>query len=203
MKQQSGAKRPRGIETQSQLLEAAGRVFARMSYSEARLKDIVDESSISSGSLYFHFGNKDDIARAVLDAQQARMKAVLAPIITSDVSAFAKILALFDGLAALIASDVIVQAGITLSMQPVGGLEREFTAPYKSWIATAIELLEEGSRDGSVTLSIPAEEAAEILNETFVGAQVLAGFEDRWASLTTRIQRARPVISAILGSPTN
>ncbi|RGE19219.1 TetR family transcriptional regulator, partial [Leucobacter sp. wl10] len=55
----------RGVDTQIALLEAAGRVFSRMEYDKAKLKDISDDAGISLGSLYFHFGNKDDVAAAV------------------------------------------------------------------------------------------------------------------------------------------
>lgn len=66
-------KRANGLATQRLLLSAAGSIFSRMPYAEARLKDIADEADISPGSLYFHFGNKDDIAKAVISIQQERM----------------------------------------------------------------------------------------------------------------------------------
>ena len=51
------------------LLEASGRVFSRLPYDQAKLKDISDEVGASQGSIYFHFGNKYDIAEAVLVVQ--------------------------------------------------------------------------------------------------------------------------------------
>ncbi|WP_449280826.1 TetR family transcriptional regulator, partial [Leucobacter sp.] len=77
-------KQQRGIRTRTALLEAAGRVFSRMEYDKAKLKDISDDAGISLGSLYFHFGNKDDVAAAVLDAQQERMTEVLSAVVETE-----------------------------------------------------------------------------------------------------------------------
>jgi AcrR family transcriptional regulator len=188
----------RGIESRQALLDAAGVVFARMPYSQARLKDISDESGISPGSLYFHFGNKEDVARAVLAAQQERMTKVLASATAGDSPALEKVIHLFDGLAKLIATDHLVQAGIRLSLQPATGLEITATTPYFEWVDVAARLIAEGASDGSIAETVNVTEAAELLNEIFVGAQVLAGLEDDWHSLPARITRAHWLIRELL-----
>lgn len=48
-------------ERRTQILEAALRVFTRMGYQQARMDDIVKESGLSKGTLYWYFENKDDI----------------------------------------------------------------------------------------------------------------------------------------------
>jgi hypothetical protein len=42
---------------------------------------------------------------------------------------------------------------------------------------------------------------AELLNEIFVGAQVLSGLEDKWASLPRRVAAAQAGIRMLLTSP--
>lgn len=194
-------KRAHGLETQHTLLLAAGKVFSRLAYSEARLKDIADEAEISQGALYFHFGNKDDVAHAVLNAQQERMRFVLADVLAHPSSALDRIFLLFEGLATLVASDELVQAGIGLSMQQGTGLGIESKAPYEEWVAIAAEILQQGVADGSMRSDLDPQAAAELLNEIFVGAQTLAGIEDKWASLPRRVAAARALIFLLLTTP--
>lgn len=193
-----GNKRAHGIETQRAILAGAGRVFSRQAYSEARLKDIADEAEISQGSLYFHYGNKDDIARAVLTAQQERMNKVLQEARESNGTALEKLVSLFGRLAALVASDHLVQGGIRLSMQPDAEIESEAKGPYLEWIRVASALIQSGLEDGSLSPAADAEATAEILNELFIGAQVLSGIDDEWRSFPARIERLNPVLVLIL-----
>lgn len=194
-------KRAHGLETQHALLVAAGRVFARMPYAEARLRDIADEAGISQGSLYFHFGNKDDVARAVLTEQQARMAEILSRVTSLPGTALERILELFEQLSTLIATDVLVQAGIRLSMQPATVFEGESRAPYLEWVDVAESLLKAGINDGSVSPNLDTRVTAELLNEIFVGAQTLAGLEDKWVSLPRRVATARAGIRFLLSGP--
>ena len=48
-------------ERKNQIVEAAMRVFSRVGYQQARMDDIVAESGLSKGTLYWYFKNKDDI----------------------------------------------------------------------------------------------------------------------------------------------
>lgn len=191
-------KRANGIETQNALLIAAGSVFSRMAYSQARLKDIAEEAEISQGSLYFHFGNKDDVARAVFAVQQERMSAVLTEAMEAQGSGLDRVLALMEGLAGLIASDELVQAGIRLSTQPGTGLDLDAATPYSEWVEVTASLLREGVADGSMAPDLDTRAAAGLLNEIFVGAQTLAGVEDRWSSLPRRVASARAGIRTLL-----
>ena len=53
-------------ERKSQILEAATKVFARSGFNKARMDDIVEESGLSKGTLYWYFDSKDDIIIAIL-----------------------------------------------------------------------------------------------------------------------------------------
>jgi len=177
-------------------------VFSRLTYAEARLKDVADESGISAGSMYFHFGNKVDLARAILQVQQERMTAALTEVLQRKASGLDSLLAVSDRLGRLIASDVVVQAGIKLSMQPGTGLETDAKGPYFEWIKIAASLIHQGIEDGSITPTVDVAAAAEYVNVVFVGAQVLSELEDSWASLPERLGRMRPHLIGILGNST-
>jgi AcrR family transcriptional regulator len=50
-----------------QILDAAEKVFAERGIDRARMDDIVEESGLSKGALYWYFKSKDALIRALLD----------------------------------------------------------------------------------------------------------------------------------------
>lgn len=54
-------------ERKDQIIEAAIHVFARKGFYEARMDDIVAESGLSKGALYWYFQSKDEVIAAILE----------------------------------------------------------------------------------------------------------------------------------------
>jgi AcrR family transcriptional regulator len=54
-------------ERKSQILDAATEVFVHKGFDKARMDDIVDETGLSKGTLYWYFKSKSDIIIAILD----------------------------------------------------------------------------------------------------------------------------------------
>lgn len=190
-------KQQRSVETREALLLGAARVFARMSYDRARLRDIAAESGISEGALYFHFGNKDQVASAILAAQQERMTVVLTDTMAGDGPAVEKLFRVMRGLGQLIASDEVVQAGVMLA-GATSTEAAEAHEPFFEWIRIARTLIRLGVDDGSITDTTDPETAAELVNYTFVGAQVVSGLADSWASLPRRLVAVEGALRALL-----
>ena len=53
-------------ERQSQIMEAAMKVFTKKGFSSARMDDIVKESGLSKGAIYHHYNGKKDIFLALI-----------------------------------------------------------------------------------------------------------------------------------------
>jgi len=51
----------------NQIIEAATNVFARLGFQKARMDDIVEESGLSKGTLYWYFKSKDDLIVGIID----------------------------------------------------------------------------------------------------------------------------------------
>ena len=62
----SGRGRASGEDRRAQILRAAATVFARRGYHRARMDDIVAESGLSKGSLYWYFTSKEELATALV-----------------------------------------------------------------------------------------------------------------------------------------
>lgn len=54
-------------ERKNQILDAATEVFVHKGFDKARMDDIVDETGLSKGTLYWYFKSKSDIIIAILD----------------------------------------------------------------------------------------------------------------------------------------
>ncbi len=53
-------------DRKNQILEAATSVFTRLGVSNARMDDIVEESGLSKGTLYWYFNSKDEIIANII-----------------------------------------------------------------------------------------------------------------------------------------
>lgn len=193
-------KQQRSIDTREAILTGAARVFARVTYAEARYRDVAEESGASEGSLYFHFRSKADLAKAVLGEQQERMTAVLVRTEEEAGTGLSILLRLMHNLGELIARDEIVQAGIRLAGQPSSEVNSEASEPYVEWVRIARSLIERGVADGSIRDDTDIDLYAELFNTIFVGSQVMSGLEDQWVSLPARITRLTPALEAALSA---
>ncbi len=71
-------------ERKAQILEAAINVFARLGIHNARMDDIVAESGLSKGALYWYFKSKDEIIISILGGLFEREFEDLQPMLESD-----------------------------------------------------------------------------------------------------------------------
>jgi len=86
--------------TRDQILAHAARLFRHHGYAATTLRQIADAAGIKAGSIYYHFGSKDEILGEVLDAGiDAVMSAVQGRIaaLPADASYREKIAAAIDG----------------------------------------------------------------------------------------------------------
>ena len=195
---QTQAAGQRGISEPCVVVEAAARVFSEVPYDRVTLAHIATEANIDLATLQTHFTTTDDIAANVLDVQQERMTEVLSRVMETDASSLDHLLALIHGVAELMASDSLVQAGMALVDSLPEDLQDTGRGFYEEWQNVTETLIAEGVADGSVTSPQATGELAELLNEIFVGAQILSGMKDRWTSLPRRIRLAEPVILSLL-----
>lgn len=66
---------PKGAATRREILRAAARVFDAKGYALARMDDVVSETGLTKGAVYFHFKSKAALAHAVVDDQKQGMLA--------------------------------------------------------------------------------------------------------------------------------
>jgi len=62
--------------TRERLIEAAARVFAEKGFATTSLDEVADAAGLTKGAVYSNFENKEDLVRAVLQAQQDRLHSI-------------------------------------------------------------------------------------------------------------------------------
>jgi AcrR family transcriptional regulator len=62
-----GSRQSKSARTRKRILDAGARAFRRDGYAAAALKDIAALAGLQAGSLYYHFGSKEEIVEEVLE----------------------------------------------------------------------------------------------------------------------------------------
>jgi TetR/AcrR family transcriptional regulator len=70
-------RRSSGLKTRAEIVAAAERHFAERGFEAARLEDIAAEVGIRRAAIFYHFGDKDELYAAVLDAVFDGVRAAL------------------------------------------------------------------------------------------------------------------------------
>lgn len=70
-------------DARDQILDAALSLFARQGFAHTSMNDIVRESGVSKGGVYWHFQSKDALILAIFDAFCSGQEAILAHVLHS------------------------------------------------------------------------------------------------------------------------
>ena len=70
-------------DARNQILDAALTLFARQGFAHTSMNDIVRESGVSKGGVYWHFQSKDALILAIFDAFFSGQEAILAGVLHS------------------------------------------------------------------------------------------------------------------------
>jgi AcrR family transcriptional regulator len=116
-------------ERREEILDAVLRCFARTGYNGTSMDDVVEESSLSKGTLYWHFKNKRELFMAAFDRVMMQMVEPFMQLFEADASV-TKRLRMFEQ-----ASQILINAEQELSTMPLNFLleiwqDEEFSQHY-------------------------------------------------------------------------
>ncbi len=78
-------------DARDQILNAALSLFARQGFAHTSMNDIVRESGVSKGGVYWHFQSKDALILAIFDAFFSGQEAILASVLNGEGSPAARL----------------------------------------------------------------------------------------------------------------
>lgn len=180
-------------QRRAQILHAAATVFARSGVDGARMDDIVSESGLSKGTLYWYFDSKQEIIVALVDQVIRAEYEQLQSLLENPGSARERLMAFVDAHAAILSAEpVLGKLGVEIySMSGRMPQVREFVQRYyDDFIDALAQLLQQGQDRGELNLEYPAEAAVNI-------ACLIEGLTLLWSIDVDRIDLARQFRGAV------
>lgn len=147
-------------ERRAQILGAAAIVFARSGFEGARMDDIVAESGLSKGTLYWYFDSKQDIAVALFDGVAETQLQHVRQLAVSPGSVRERLAAFLDAYAsAMSAQPLLGRLGIEIYAMAgrVPQMHEFIQHYYDEYIGVLRELLRQGQERGEFTVERPDE----------------------------------------------
>ena len=126
----------RAVETRRNVLIGAAVAIDRHGYGASTIAEIVRESRITKGSLYFHFPSKEAVAEAIIAEQGEWLKARH----NDDHEPVQAMLDLSYAFVEAVVSDPLMRASIRMTIDRAGPAA-SITQGYSSWIAAVTPVL--------------------------------------------------------------
>jgi AcrR family transcriptional regulator len=158
--------------TRKELLDAAGRVFARRGYRAASLDEVADEAGYSKGAVYSNFDSKEELFLTLIqEHMREHLEGANAAFSTGE-TLIERLQSGSDYLAKVVEQD---REWCLLVMEFWGQAVRDpqlrevFAADYESWRHSIAELIETQSVELGLPLSAPPAELASAIIAFYEG----------------------------------
>jgi AcrR family transcriptional regulator len=176
----------RSERTREKILLSAARTIDERNYERASLADIARGAGVTTGAFYFHFRNKEEIAHAVIDAQNAYSAARAAELTTTDSPTMEKILAVSADLTHSMLDNQLVRAGIRLTTE-VNMFTQPPILPWQQWTDFSVALWTAAVQEGDVKPDTDLERYAKFITGAYAGIQLLSSLTTSRRDLVERI----------------
>ncbi len=163
-------------DARAQILAAAISLFARQGFANTSMNDIVRESGLSKGGVYWHFKSKDDLIAAIFDSFFGGQELILANVLGSEANAAEKL----TQLAQLASADLEAAFAefpaslefytLAARSEPLRERLRQFYDTYHQQICA---LLQEGINEGIWADDTAVSPTAHVIISMFEGVILL------------------------------
>lgn len=187
----------RAEATRRYLVEAAAGLFEERGYAGTSISDISARSGRTSGAIYFHFANKENLALAVIEATYGTWPALVAQVTASPAPALERLVTLSFAVARAFRDDVVVRAGSRLWMERKA-IAAPVPGPFAAWVQTVTELLREARAGGELAAGVCPDTSALAVVYGFFGMHTVSDALDGRALIEDRLCELWSVLLAAL-----
>ena len=184
------ARQARAELTRDAVLLGAAEVFLRLGYANASLNEIINQSHVTKGALYFHFGSKEELARAVIDQGSQRLTDAVSPVLHSRVPALEAGISISYDIAELTLSEPIVGAMTKLTHQIGDWRGSADKSPAQLSAELYAELATRAVAEGDLRSDVNSAHVGMVWHQSVTGAYVVAASTDDLPSMAVRLERS-------------
>jgi AcrR family transcriptional regulator len=173
----------KGQATKEHIVRQSAGLFNTKGYAGTSLSDIIARSEIPKGSVYNHFGTKDDIALGAFDYMFARLMHILREAMSSRSEPADKVLAICDIYIRLV-GDNLIEGGCPILNAAVENddghplLKQRAQLAMKELMTGLRRLIEDGKRSGQLRSDLDEEEASAVIVALIEGGVMLSKLFD-------------------------
>lgn len=173
-------KQQRALETRDKLLRAAAEVFAESGFAGASVARIAQRAGLTLGALYFHFSNKEALAREIVRSQPERVSPPVAA------RGLQRAVDLSLTWAYQLIGDPMLLAGARLVMEQELFIPREENS-HQQWTELLAAEFDEARRARELRPEVDVPALARLVVNACTGAQMHAHMESGRLDLPDRI----------------
>ncbi|WP_371624886.1 TetR/AcrR family transcriptional regulator [Streptomyces sp. NBC_01116] len=176
-------KQERAEQTRRALLLAAAEVFDEYGYAGASITRILKRAGVTAGALYFHFGSKEDLAKAVMNSQPDTLVPLLAA------SGLQRLIDLTLVWSWQLQRDPLLRAGVRLTNEQ-SSIDGSLNAdPYEKFRGIMGSCLDEARERGELQPGIESIMVAEFVISACTGMQMYSNVVSGRRDLPERTQQ--------------
>ncbi|MEU3732486.1 ScbR family autoregulator-binding transcription factor [Streptomyces sp. NPDC033538] len=176
----------RARETRRSLLEAAACLFAEHGYAGTSVNGISARSGRTSGSVYFHYTNKEGIALAVVRDGFATWSGLATCYTDRTVPPLERLVVLSHKIAQALAEDSLTRAGARLWAER-DTINVRLPDPFVLWTTAVTRLLAQARNSGHLAAHVRPAATARTLVRAFFGFCTLTEALDGPQALSVRV----------------
>ncbi|WP_371480502.1 ScbR family autoregulator-binding transcription factor [Kitasatospora sp. NBC_00315] len=174
-------KQERAERTRAALIQAAAEVFGEFGFSGASVMKIADRAGVTLGAVYFHFRNKEELARQIVSGQP---DLVVPPHPSQGLQRAVDLTLTW---AYQLVDDPLLRAGARLVWE-----QEYFIAPeansHQQWSTILLDDLRTAQRKRELRAGTDVEALARVLVNACTGAQMHSYVEAAHADLPRRVE---------------
>lgn len=171
----------RDPQTRTRLLQSAVQIFDRKGYSAASVREIAEMAGLTKPALYYHFGSKEGLLIAILDAAVREFTKTVGIAVARKGTARERLMALCEDVFSLFEVNIpIVRVAHTVFLGPVDIAPAfDLTTFERVWRESLQQVIEDGQAAGEFrpVPSIDVAYALMGLVDSCVERQMHPGFD--------------------------
>jgi AcrR family transcriptional regulator len=193
----TGLKQERAVRTRGQVLDAAAEAFATKGFPAVTVMDVAELAGVTKGAVYFHFANKEALAKAVAEEFYHVLGVIGQEVQDEELSPLDAVAELLGRTAIAFRDDTLVQAGARLQIER-SLIGADLPMPYLGYTDSLVSWFRQAQDEGQLAAETSPEVTARILVSAFFGAQHISWVLNDRADLTERV---REILDTVVPRP--